>query len=71
MDASDVTRKRMQVTDYFGYQGVESKLQPTVPFSTPTTFIKSNVIRNFNTYEDYNNVFKGLVTYVSSTTMGQ
>ena len=68
MDASDVIRRRQQLAQYIGYKVVQSREQPTVPFSTPCTFYASTVIHNFTTYDAYNNIRQGLLYSVSSCT---
>jgi len=66
MDASDVIRKNMQIAKFVGYKVVKSAQQPTVPFSTVCTFDGSTVVRTFSTYEDYDNIRKGLTLYSSN-----
>ena len=66
MDASDITRRRQQLTEYIGYKVVQSIEQPTVPFSTLCTFNASTVIHNFTSYTAYNNIRSGLFYSISS-----
>lgn len=68
MDASDVIRRRYQLAQYIGYKVVQSRDQPTVPFSTVCTFDASTVVHNFTSFEAYNNIRQGLTYSVTSCT---
>lgn len=60
MDASDFSRRNQQLTEYNGFKVIQSIAQPTVPFSTLCTFNASTVVKNFTSYESYNNITQGL-----------
>ncbi len=67
-DASDVIRRRLQKTQYVNYSLQQSKLQPTINFSTLCSFQSEKVIHRFPTYENYVNVVEGLKVWTSTCT---
>jgi hypothetical protein len=66
MDASDVIRKNMQIAKFVGYKVKTAAEQPTVTLNTPCSLEGSTVVRKFSSYEDYENVKKGLTLFLSN-----
>ena len=66
MDASDVIRKNMQIAKFVGYKVKKAAEQPNVTLNTACSLEGSTVIRTFSTYEDYENIKKGLTLYLSN-----
>jgi hypothetical protein len=70
MDASDVTRRILQKTQYVKFQTGVSKALPTTNFSTLCGFETASIPITYPNFEIKNNISEGLKVYVNTCVPG-